>query len=239
MRAAARSQGPAAAAVRELKPPTFRSVDSCTSIRAYSDQFVTSGSSLPSCPDRSGAPEGCSSVWLPAWLPGDDPRPSAFQVVSWSVTNCRSPGQFRSAWCLTRAQCSLFWPCPGTRMARRESSSPWCSSSSWYSRERALPGWGFIFSPSATLRVAGQSPWVKVERPAGRTTLARGLWSARPVLADGEWMDLHYLSHTAALVSAWPGPSWSLRPRRRRALYSGCGFPALVQGRSCRVPRRQ
>ena len=28
----------------------------------------------------------------------------------------------------------------------------------WYSRERALPGWGLILSPSATLRVAGQSP---------------------------------------------------------------------------------
>jgi hypothetical protein len=95
----------------------------------------------------------------------------------------------------------------------------------WYSRERALCGWGFILSPSATLRVAGQSPRVKVERPAGRTTLARGLWSARPVLADGEWMDLDYLNHTAALVSAWPGPSLTLRPRRRRALYSGCGVP--------------
>jgi hypothetical protein len=61
----------------------------------------------------------------------------------------------------------------------------------WSRRERALSGWGFILSPSATLRVAGQSPRVKVERPAGRTTLARGLWSARPVLADGEWMDLN------------------------------------------------
>jgi hypothetical protein len=28
----------------------------------------------------------------------------------------------------------------------------------WYSRERALSGWGFVLSPSATLRVAGQGP---------------------------------------------------------------------------------
>jgi hypothetical protein len=89
-------------------------------------------------------------------------------------------------------------------------------------RSRALRV-GFILSPSATLRVAGQSPRVKVQRPAGRTTLARGLWSARPVLADGEWMDLHYLNQTAALVSAWPGPSLSRRPRRRRALTRGAG----------------
>ena len=34
-------------------------------------------------------------------------------------------------------------------------------------RERAFPRWGFILSPSATLRVAGQSPRAKVERPAG------------------------------------------------------------------------
>ena len=33
----------------------------------------------------------------------------------------------------------------------------------WYSRERALLPWGFILSPSATLRVAGLAPRVKVE----------------------------------------------------------------------------
>ena len=32
-----------------------------------------------------------------------------------------------------------------------------------YSRERALLPWGFILSPSATLRVAGLAPQVKVE----------------------------------------------------------------------------
>ena len=34
-------------------------------------------------------------------------------------------------------------------------------SSIW--RERATPSLGFILSPSATLRVAGLAPWVKVE----------------------------------------------------------------------------
>jgi hypothetical protein len=29
---------------------------------------------------ESGTSEGCSSPWLPAWLPGADPRPSAFQA---------------------------------------------------------------------------------------------------------------------------------------------------------------
>ena len=32
-----------------------------------------------------------------------------------------------------------------------------------YWRERATPPWGFILSPSATLRVAGLAPRVKVE----------------------------------------------------------------------------
>ena len=108
----------------------------------------------------------------------------------------------------------------------------------WHWRERALCGWGFILSPSATLRVAGQSPRVKVERPAGRTTLARGLWSARPVLADGEWMDLNNLNHTAALMSAQPGPSSNLRPRRRRALTRGAGFSRAGAGKILPRPRR-
>ncbi len=33
------------------------------------------------CPGESGTPEGCSSPWLPASLPGADPRPSAFSGV--------------------------------------------------------------------------------------------------------------------------------------------------------------
>ena len=36
---------------------------------------------------------------------------------------------------------------------------------SWYWRERATLPWGFILSPSATLRVAGLAPRVKVEHP--------------------------------------------------------------------------
>jgi hypothetical protein len=44
-----------------------------------------------------------------------------------------------------------------------------------------------------------------------------------PRPGDGEWMDLHYLNPTAALVSALPGPSLSRRPRRRRALTRGAG----------------
>ena len=55
-------------------------------------------------------------------------RLSAFQVVSWSVANCGSPGQFESAWCLAHAQYSPFWPRSGTRRARREPSSSWCRS---------------------------------------------------------------------------------------------------------------
>jgi hypothetical protein len=70
---------------------------------------------------RSGASRGHVSV-MPTpgyrWR-GVFERPSAFQVVSWPVTNCRSPGQFRSPWCLARPRCSLFWPRSGTRMARR------------------------------------------------------------------------------------------------------------------------
>jgi hypothetical protein len=112
------------------------------------------------------------------------------------------------------------------------------SSSFVLARSRALRVGGFILSPSATLRVAGQGPRVKVERPAGRTTLAQGLWSARPVLADGEWMDLDYLSPTAALVSARPGPSLTLRPRRRRALTRGAGVPRAGAGKILPRPRR-
>ena len=46
------------------------------------------------CPDRSGAPEGCSSVWLPLWLLGADPRPSAFQAAHTpkSLCNMRASG---------------------------------------------------------------------------------------------------------------------------------------------------
>ena len=36
---------------------------------------------------------------------------------------------------------------------------------SCYWRERATLPWGFILSPSATLRVAGLAPRVKVEHP--------------------------------------------------------------------------
>jgi hypothetical protein len=82
----------------------------------------------------------------------------------------------------------------------------------WYSRERALSGWGFILSPSATLRVAG--------------------------LADGEWMGLNNLNHIAPLVSAWPGPSSNLRPRWRRALTRGAGFPRAGAGKILPRPRR-
>ena len=43
------------------------------------------------CPDRSGAPEGCSSAWLPAWLPG---RATArvLPVVFKSVRGLRPAG---------------------------------------------------------------------------------------------------------------------------------------------------
>lgn len=62
-----------------------------------------------------------------------------------------------------------------------------------------------------THRGAGQAPRVKVERPAGRTTLARGAWSARLVLGrrrrDGQ-------ASTSATRQPRPGgrrPSWSPR----------------------------
>ncbi len=38
------------------------------------------------CSCESGTSEGCSFPWLPTWLPGADPRPSAFQaghIPSW------------------------------------------------------------------------------------------------------------------------------------------------------------
>ena len=46
-----------------------------------------------------------------------------------------------------------------------KSSSPWCSPSLQYWRVRATLPLGFILSPSATLRVAGLAPRVKVEHP--------------------------------------------------------------------------
>jgi hypothetical protein len=42
------------------------------------------------CPGGSGAPEGCSSPWLPAWLPADD------SVTPWSSSP--SPGLFPAIW---------------------------------------------------------------------------------------------------------------------------------------------
>ena len=57
-------------------------------------------------------------MWLPAWLPGDDPRPSTFQVVSDSVANCHFAGKagFLAVW-LPLDVCG-FCPVLGTRMAR-------------------------------------------------------------------------------------------------------------------------
>jgi hypothetical protein len=42
------------------------------------------------CPGGSGAPKGCSSPWLPAWLPGDD------SVTPWSSSP--SPDLFPATW---------------------------------------------------------------------------------------------------------------------------------------------
>jgi hypothetical protein len=44
----------------------------------------------PGCPGGSGSSESRSSVWLPAWLPGADPRPSAFRPDISSVGTGRS-----------------------------------------------------------------------------------------------------------------------------------------------------
>jgi len=44
-----------------------------------------------------------------------------------------------------------------------KSSSPWCSSSPGIGAYAPPFPWGFILSPSATLRVAGLALWVKVE----------------------------------------------------------------------------
>ena len=64
-------------------------------------------------------------------------------------------------------------------------------------RERATSPWGFILSPSATLRVAGPS-------------------LPGPVLADGERMDPRLSQTLTVTPLALPGPSLSLRPRRRQ-----------------------
>ena len=50
---------------------------------------------------------------------------------------------------------------PRERFSR--SSSPWCSSSPGIGAYAPPFPWGFILSPSATLRVAGLAPRVKVE----------------------------------------------------------------------------
>ena len=42
------------------------------------------------CPCESGAPEGCSSPWIPAWLPTDD------SVTPWPSSP--SPGLFPATW---------------------------------------------------------------------------------------------------------------------------------------------
>jgi hypothetical protein len=64
-------------------------------------------------------------------------------------------------------------------------------------RERATFPWGLILSPSATLRVEAKS--------------------ARPVLAGGERANLHLSPTLTVAALALPGPSLSLRPRRRQS----------------------
>jgi len=62
-----------------------------------------------------------------------------------------------------------------------------------------------ILSPSARTGLADQSPRAKVVRPAGRSTLTRGLSPATRRVADGERMNLH------------PGTARSRQEKRRRA----------------------
>jgi len=50
----------------------------------------------PGCPRGSGASRGCSSVWLPAWLPRPNRRrgwPAAWKVGLRSGSACLSAGQ--------------------------------------------------------------------------------------------------------------------------------------------------
>jgi hypothetical protein len=60
------------------------------------------------------------------------------------------------------------------------------------------------------VRGAGLAPWVKVERPTGRTTLTRGAWSARLARVDGGRDDQARPQPPRALVGN-PRSSRSLR----------------------------
>ena len=89
-------------------------------------------------------------------------------------------------------------------------------------RSRALPS--PLIIPSAVdppARGAGQAPVVKMERPAGRTILTTGAWSAR--LAPGRWQagsaTTQATCRRRATVTIIPEPE---RPRRRRLRW----FPA-------------
>ena len=77
------------------------------------------------------------------------------------------PGLGGTVWRKLRLPHTFRDAVPGGETPSGESflrcSSPWCSSSPRYWRECATLPWGFILSPSATLRVAGLAPRVKVE----------------------------------------------------------------------------
>ena len=59
------------------------------------------------CPCGSGTSEGCSSPWLPAWLPGADPRPSAFQISC----HCRDARGWMKLEAAPPADVVLPWRC--------------------------------------------------------------------------------------------------------------------------------
>ncbi len=100
----------------------------------------------------------------------------------------------------SRAQIRAQIPAADLRFPGRPKCATAHTSSGWSSRHRR-----------PAHRGAGQAPRVKVERPTGRTTLARGAWSAR--LALGRWRRDEQAS-TPATRQPRPGgrrPSWSPR----------------------------
>jgi hypothetical protein len=81
-----------------------------------------------------------------------------------------------------------------------------------------LRQWRSIHLPSARTGLADQSPGAKVVRPAGRSTLTRGLCPATRRVADGERMN----PHSESARSRECQETASTRATRTRAMPSAC-----------------
>jgi hypothetical protein len=154
-------------------------------------------------------------------VPGDERRRSRLLLSSWARV---------AGW---------LWSSPHSAAPGPNRNSPSSAPSRKVNRSRSWRSWTRLYAglPTKSSREAPRRPGSRASQPA------------RSVLADGERVNPHLSQTLTVAALALPGPSLSLRPRRRQlkaavsawGLSRGCGVPprwCRENPAACRVGSR-